>query len=427
MRLRAALALVLALAAAAPLRSEPARVVDGGVYRDPGLTAYVGRVGARLVAAAGLPAGAWSFQVLDSPEANAFVLPGREIVITRGMLALVNDEAELAVVLGHEIGHAVAGHGNPGSRPVDRRAAELEADRIGMRLVADAGYDATAQVDFLRTLLASEVLQARIDGADPARAGSGGRDHPALADRLREARQDSADYRSRGARDRGAYLAAIDGMIWGDRPAHGFVSGRTYVHPALRFAFDAPRGYTLVDGRDVVMANGPRDALLLFDSLPDPGGDPARYLVRDWLPEIGQGVATGPVADLQRLRLHGLDAARATVALATPGSRRIAELTVARYRGRLYRLSGLYQPGDTRAARSLSAATASFRPLPPGKAAVPPPLRIRIHRIAAGDDVAAMASEMPVGAGSRARFDLMNGLKPGSRLRVGDAVKLVSD
>ncbi|HVL21239.1 MAG TPA: M48 family metallopeptidase, partial [Amaricoccus sp.] len=183
MALRRAMATLLALllTASMPAAGEPGPVVEGSVYRDAGLTAYVNRVGNRLLAAAGLGRAGWRFAVLDTPEANAFVLPGHEIVITRGMLALANDEAELAVVLAHEIGHAVAGHGPSLRTPAARRAAELEADRLGMATVAAAGYDATAQVDLLRTLLASQVLEASLDGGDPRRAGQGGRDHPALA------------------------------------------------------------------------------------------------------------------------------------------------------------------------------------------------------------------------------------------------------
>ena len=85
--------------------------MSGGLYRDPELARYVRTVGMRLAAATGQPPGRWRFTVLDTPEPNAFALPGRRILVTRGMLALVGDEAELAAVLGHEIGHSLAGDG----------------------------------------------------------------------------------------------------------------------------------------------------------------------------------------------------------------------------------------------------------------------------------------------------------------------------
>ncbi len=406
--------------------AEPAPVAEGAVYRDAGLTAYVGRVGARLLAAAGLPARAWRFAVLDTPEPNAYVLPGHEIVITRGMLALVNDEAELAVVLAHEIGHAVAGH-RPGGGAAGRRAAELEADRLGMAYVARAGYDALAQIDVLRTLRASRALETTLAGGDPRGTDAGGGDHPALSERLHAAAEGAARVGRTGARQRNAYLAAIDGLVFGDGPAQGYLRGRSFVHPDERFAFDPPPGYTVVNAPDVVAAEGPRTAVLLLDARPDPGGTPADYLAGTWAPEIARGVRTDGIGGVRSVRIGGLPAAQARLALANDGSRRVAELTVVRWGGRLYRLTGLYEPGDRAAAAALAAAAASFRPLTRAEAARAAPLRIRIHRIEAGDDVAAMARTMPVGAASRARFDLLNGLSPGRSLRVGDRVKLVGE
>jgi predicted Zn-dependent protease len=164
--------------------------------------------------------------------------------------------------------------------------------------------------------------------------------------------------------------------------------------------------------------------MMLLDSVPDPGGDPGAYLARAWVPEIAAGVSAGSLDGPRALRLGGLPAAQARLPLASGGSRRVAELTVVRHRGRLYRLTALYEPGDGAAADALGRAVASFRPLSAAEAARAAPLRIRIHRIAPGDDVAAMAAAMPVPA-PRATFDLINGLRPGRGLRVGDAIKLV--
>ncbi len=436
-RARIALLLVAGVLAAAPAPAAPSGVEraaagliaeSGGIYHDPALAAYVRRVGMRLVAAAGRAGEAWSFTVLDTPDTNAFELPGGRIFVTRGMLALADDGAELAAILGHEIGHAVAGDGLVGRSERDRRAAEFAADRRGMQFMAAAGYDPEAQADFLETLLADHALGARLRGGDPARAVAAARndDHPALADRLRVARREAARFGAQtGARDRAGYLAAIDGMAWGDGPAQGFVRGRSFLHPDLGFAFTAPAGYALDNRPDAVVATGPGGAMLLLDSLPDPGGSPEAYLVRGWVPEIARGVRVAGVEGLRRTALNGLPAAQAQLDLAARSSTRVAELTVVRHGGRLYRLTGLHAPGDAAGAAALAAAAASFRSLPAAEAARIPPRRIRIHRIAAGENVAALADGMPVGAGSRAWFDLINGLRPGQGLRVGDAVKVV--
>jgi predicted Zn-dependent protease len=108
------------------------------------------------------------------------------------------------------------------------------------------------------------------------------------------------------------------------------------------------------------------------------------------------------------------------------GSARVAELTVVRLGDRLYRLTGLRQPGDAAAQAALAAAARSFRPLSRAEASRMEPLRLRIHRIARGEEVAALASAMPVGPQARARFDLMNGLADGGTLRAGDLVKVVA-
>lgn len=422
---RTLLALLVAAAAPPPAAADVA-AENGGVYQDRQLAAYVQTVGARLGAAAGRTG--WRFAVLDTPEANAFALPDGRVYVTRGMLALIGDEAELAAVLGHEIGHAVAGDGSEPLGPRDRAVAEFAADHRGMRYLAAAGYDPQAQPDVLQTLLASRTLEARLRRGAPGLAPQmPAADHPALADRLTAARREAAGLPARGVRNRAAYLDAIDGMVWGDGRAQGFVRGRSFVHPRLGFAFEAPPGYALANMPDAVVASGPRGATLLLDSLPDPGGTPEAYLLRTWVPEIGRGMRVGGVETARRAEISGLAAARARVALSTRGSARTAELAVVRLGGRLYRLSGLHLPDDAAAAAALDAAAASFRPLTAAEAARLQPLRIRIHRIAAGEDVAALAAAMPVGAAARARFDLINGLGPRQGLRVGDEVKLVGE
>lgn len=430
--IRAAL-LAAALAGAgavwsAPRGSGPAGQLiemSGGVYQDQALAGYVKTVGIRLAAAAGWPAPRWSFTVLDTPETNAFALPGWRIFVTRGMLALLGDEAELAAVLGHEIGHALAGDGVVPTGARARRAAEVAADRTGLRLLVLAGYDPAAQADFLRTLLASRALEARHRGSKAD--SSGAPDHPALSDRLNAARREAGGRAGQGARNRDAYLAAIDGMTWGDGPAQGFVRGRSFVHPDLGFAFDAPPGYSLANLPDAVVASGPDGAMLLMDSVANPGGSPADYLARGWVPEIANGIRAGRLEALRRGKLNGLSMAQGQLAMASGRSERVAELTVVRLRDRFYRLTGLHVPGDAAGQAALEAAARSFRPLSKAEAARIPPLRVRIHRIARGEDVAALASAMPVGPDARTRFDVMNGLAAGASLRVGDRVKLVAE
>lgn len=429
-RTAAALALTAALMQActpmSSLTAYPASVPEwglvhasGGVYRDRALSAYVNRVGLALVEAAGQSPGGWRFLVLDTPDSNAFSLPKGRIYVTRGMLALANDEAELATVLAHEIGHAVSGDAERALSERDRRVAELRADRLGMSYLEAAGYDARAQVDFLRTLLRNH----RLAGERSATA-AGGPDHPALVDRLAIASREAAGAPP-GRREHAAYLAAIDGLAWGNGPAQGIVRGKTFFHPDLGFAIDAPPGYVLSNRADAVMAAGPRGAVFLLDSVPNPGSNPEDYLAHHWVPEIGKGIIAEPISGLRTTRLNGLLAAQGQLVLRGDHSERVADLTVIRLGDRLYRLTGLYQAGDKTGEQVMAKASMSFRKLGRAEAGAIEPLHLRVHRIVAGEDVAALAEAMPVKA-PRRTFDLLNGLGPGTALRVGDEVKLVA-
>lgn len=416
----AAMAALVAPAGAQGLRPDPAAAViaqNGGVYADAGLDRYVQRVGTRLLMAAGQPARGWRFEVLDTPVANGFALPTGTILITRGMLALADDEAELAAVLAHEIGHALSGDGLAGMRG-DRMAAEVRADRLGLTYLVAAGYDPDAQADILSALAASQTLAARIGGRAPVASP----DHPGYGARIAEARQQAARTGVRpgqGARGRDAYLAAIDGLTWGDGPAQGFIAGRSFVHPELGFAFDPPPGWRVENGADAVVVRGPGGAVLVLDSVPDSGARPETYLLRGWAPLVARGAA---VQGLRRVMLSGLPAAQGRVDL----GRSVADLTVVGQGGAFYRLLAVHDARDPVAGAALAGAAASFRGLTAAEARAVAPLRIRVHRVRPGDNVAVLAATMPVGPNARAWFDVLNGLAGGGSLRIGDPIKLVA-
>lgn len=393
--------------------------VSGGVYQDRALATYVSGIGMKLVEAAGQSRFGWRFLVLDTPESNAFTLPEGRIYVTRGLLALANDEAELATVLAHEIGHAVSGDVEQPLSVDDRRAAELRADQLGMSYLEGAGYDARAQADFLRTLLRNHKL-----GGANAATVTGGPDHPALASRLALASREAADAPP-GRREHAAYLAAIDGLVWGNGPAQGIVTGKAFVHPDLGFAFDTPPGYVLSNRADAVMAVGPRGAIFLLDSVHNPGGSPVDYLAQRWVPEIGKDISAEEISGLRTVRVNGLLAAQGRLVLRGDHSERMADLTVIRLGDRLYRLTGLYQANDRTGRDVLASASESFRRLGRAEASSVEPLHLRVHRVAAGEDVAALAAAMPVKS-PRKIFELLNGFPPGKAVRVGDEVKLVA-
>ncbi|MEM9737386.1 MAG: M48 family metalloprotease, partial [Pseudomonadota bacterium] len=260
----------------------------GGVYENQRLTSYVNRIGRDLAAVSEQPNAKWTFTVLDTPTVNAFALPGGYIYVTRGLVALAEDEAELAGEIGHEIGHVTAGHSalrqergtmagvglllgavGLGILGVDGTAAqsilqmgqaaaggilanysrgdELDADNLGIRYLARAGYDPYAQADFLESMGDAAALDARIAGRgyNPNSVDFFA-SHPANAPRTRQAIQvaqrNGLNVPQGANRNQAEFFRVIDGITWGDSPEQGFVRGNTFSHPKLRFTYSVSPG-----------------------------------------------------------------------------------------------------------------------------------------------------------------------------------------
>ena len=433
----------------------------GGAVADPRLTAYVDRVGQRLKAVSELPQQRFTFTVLDTPAANAFALPGGYVYVTRGLLGLANDEAELAGVLAHEIGHVTARHsaqritqaqygqlgaigaavlggillGGQGAQVAGQaaqtaalgwvqgysREQEFEADQLGVRYLSRAGYDPRGMASFLATLQRDQELSARESG----RAARGGApdwlaSHPRTADRVGRAADAAAASGGAGLeRDRDRYLDAIDGLIWGDDPAQGLVQGRRFVHPELRFAFEAPEGYRLRNGPSMVLGFGPEGRVMLFDGGKPADTDALRYLTREWL-------GGRRLQGVQALRLGDKRAAVGfgeAVVNKQPWQAMFAVIDAGD--GRFWRFVFL----DARLSRGsvarYEASLRSFRTLSLAEARAIRPLRLKVVRVRPGDTALRLAQRM-AGDGDRlARFRLINGLADGAEPRPGNRVKLI--
>src|SRR3546814_2090788 len=241
----------------------------GGSYDDAELNRYVSSIGNFLVQTSERPDLKFTFTILDTPVVNAFALPGGYVYITRGLLALATSEAEVAGVLGHEIGHVTARHtaerygqtmaaniagiglgvllggpaaragGTPGALLVRSysREQEFEADMLGGRYLARAGYDTGAMAGFLSQLQAHSQLEAALAG-QPEKADSFSitQTHPRTADRIERALQQAGAVPVADplvAQD--VYYDEIDGMIFGDKPDEGYIRGRRFAHPKLKF------------------------------------------------------------------------------------------------------------------------------------------------------------------------------------------------
>lgn len=443
----------------------------GGAYDDPELAAYVTGLGRRIAAVSEQPDAPWTFTVLDTADVNAFALPGGYVYVTRGLVALAQDEAELAGVIGHEIGHVTAGHSGlrqdrstlasigllvgslglavmgvdptlarvategaqiaaGGALASYSRADELAADNLGVRYLARAGYDPYAQADFMERLGAHGALEARIAGRtyDPAATGFFA-SHPATAERTREAirvAEAQGAVTTAGAdRGRDALLDATDGLVWGPSAATGVVRGRAFVHPAERVALTFPEGFTAETGRSGVTASGPGGARMLLQTDDDPGGPLDEIVTRRWAAAFARQMPTGELQGPNRAEAGGLEAAEALLPVELSGRTYAAHLTAIRHRGRLYRVTALVPRDRPELYEPMREAALGFRTVTAEEAAAARPLRLAVVTVRPGDRVADLAARMPVEALPEARFRLLNGLGPEDGLRPGQRVRVI--
>ncbi len=430
----------------------------GGAYDDPQLQAYVNQIGQKLAANSDRPNVKYTFTVLDSPVVNAFAVPGGYIYVTRGLMALANNEAELAGVLSHEIGHIAARHTNErycsamlaqlgifglgaatGSSAVAEAASlgaavylqgysrdqEFESDLLGVRYLARSGYDPNAMSTFLATMLENSRLDAELAGR-PGAADEFDifQTHPRTVDRVQRAvaQASGAQPAAPAAATREAYLDRIDGILYGDDPEEGFIRGQKFMHPVLRFEFAVPDGFRLFNSSSAVTARGPDNSVIQFDREPKPQqtGDMQRYIRDQWASGVN-------LADLDAVTINGMDAAVGQARISTDAGRYDAWLVAVRWnQNTIYRFLMLTQPGQIGAYRdAFNRTLQSFRSLSASEAAALRAQELRIVTVGGGDTVESLAARMPFGDYRVERFRVLNGLPPGAALAPGQRVKLV--
>ena len=258
-----------------------------GVYEDSTLQRYVSGVGRRVARASQLPDLDWHFTVIDDPAVNAFAMPGGYIYVTRGILADLNSEAQLAGVLGHEIGHVNARHtarqitsqelaglglgiagalspsfaryGGVAQQALGlmflkySRAHETEADELGVQYATRAGYDA-------REMPATYHMLARVSERAGQRLPGFLSTHPDPGDReerTRELSRAAASGHADLAVSRSGYLDHMNGLVYGPDPRQGYFEGDRYFNPAIKLELTLPPGWTHRDSRAALVATLP--------------------------------------------------------------------------------------------------------------------------------------------------------------------------
>ncbi len=318
-------------------------VKDYGIYKDPKLTAYMSDIGRRLARLSHRPGLAYHFKILDSSVVNAFAVPGGYVYFTRGILGYLNTEAELAGVMGHEIGHITARHSAQQYSKAQlaqiglgagmilsetfrslsdliqfgvgmlflsfSRDNERQADDLAVEYSTRAGYDATHMANFFQTL---ERMHPTTDRTGLPEWFS---THPNPVDRIgaiqRKARQWQHDLGLKHLKEnRDPYLRHINGLVFGENPLEGFVEHNIFYHPILRFEFPVPSGWKLLNTRSVVRMTSPGEKAVIIFALSSHGS--YEKAARAFLQQSG-----AEVFESGRIQVNGLPAIWTTGRLRT--------------------------------------------------------------------------------------------------------------
>lgn len=431
----------------------------GGEYHDPRVRAYVEGIGRQLARVSEQPSLPFTFTVLNSDVVNAFALPGGYVYVTTGLMALANNEAELAGVIGHEIGHVTGRHtaerysqaviaqlgvgllgAITGSETASdlaglgagaylsgySRGQESDADMLGVRYMARAGYDTRAMASFLSSLAGESAVENLILGRAGGDQFSLFATHPRTGQRIEDAirlvaqQAPTGDTPHLGA---AAYREAIDGLYYGGNPENGFIRDRAFIHPALRFRFAVPLGFHIFNGLEMVSAIGPDDSRILFDLAPEQVRGPmVAYLTRVWAPTL-------PLQQVETIRVNDMEAGTGTVRANTSGGALDLRLVAIRYsQERIYRFLFMSRPRTT---ASLTAGfrrtTHSFDAMSANEANRAEPLRVRVRKVRHGETVEDLARRMPFDDYQVQRFRALNGLKPDDQVVPGQFVKIIAN
>jgi len=442
-------------------KMHPQILREYGRYADEELQGYVSDLGQRIAAKSHRPDLQYTFTVLDSEEVNAFALPGGFVYITRGIMVYLNSEAELAAVLGHEVGHVTARHAvrqqsgataagvgatvigiltgsgdlaglaNMAGTALVRgygRDMELEADQIGAEYLVRLGYAPEAMIDVVRLLKNQEMLEvqlARQEGREPRVYHGVFSTHPDNDTRLREVvlsarKAGGGELRSDGGE---AYLQRISGLPLGPSREQGVVRGSRFYHGTLGMTVAFPTGWAVQNQPTKVVASSPqKDAFLQLTAVaPAPGVQPRDMLIRSL-----SGVPTSGGEALEVNGLQGYTAIARDVALPW-GNRGPARAAVVYYNGLAYvftgatRLNAAFSASDPLFMSSIK----TFRRLRDNELRLAEPNRIRLVKATPEMRIATLAARSPIEKYPAERLRLLNDLYPDKEPTPGQWLKVV--
>lgn len=433
-----------------------------GKYHDPVLQAYVSQVGKKLASFSHRPGLVYRFTVLDSTDINAFALPGGYIYITRGLLAYMNTEAELAAVLGHEIGHVTARHGvrqqtaatagNIGMTigqilvPELRNQAasnlygllsgaflsgygrehELEADGLGAEYLARAGYDPHAMIDVLKILKSQAEFSSEI-------AKSEGRkiqtyhglfaSHPDNDTRLQNVINNKRLLFSRKnhLKDDNNFLAMLSGLTFGDSAAEGIRRKNKFYHRELGFAVYFPEGWILKNRPDSLQGFAPKGKASALLTLQD-----INKLIapREFLTER---LGFKQLTNGKNIKPAGLNGYTAFAEIKSSVGMRYARVSIIYFNDRAYILIGIAK--DMQLQNNINdnmlKTALSFHPLSKKEAILAKPLTIQLQRATTSTTYRKLARESRLPGYAESQLRLLNHQYPKGKPVPGKMLKVV--
>ena len=431
-----------------------------GVYDDPALQRYVSEIGQELARASHRPHLPWTFTVVDSPAINAFALPGGYIYVTRGILAYLDDESELAGVLGHEIGHVTARHAAqaytrqaqanlgltilsifvPSTAPFadlgatglgvlflkNGREAEIEADRLGVEYGSGAGYDPAGVPRFLSTL-------ARVNALSERGIPNWLSTHPDPGSRVTKAEPVVGRFVSADAKriNRDQYLERIHGLVFGDNPKDGVVRGSEFLHPLLRIGVKFPDGWELTNTEQAVMAQEPgTEHFMVLQEVEATlrqgyGGQAARSVgdvALEAMRKAGYTVVDGSIQSINGNQAH-VGVYRGDAKGTGKVMMRAAHIAVGR---QMYVVAGFAPEKEFALVdRDIQPALQTFRQLSPAEASNVRPNRVEFYVVRQGDSWQSIAARQGKNFVNAATLAIMNDHEVNVQPQSGDRIKIV--
>lgn len=427
----------------------------GGRYRWTPMDAMLSRVVARIADVTGRPSNAYDVAILNSPSINAFAIATGKVYVTRGLLALARSEGEVAAVLAHEIAHVSLDHARARAEFAQKsalvtrvvsdvlqdanasrvartegrvtlatfsRAQELEADRIGINVIARAGYDPYSSARFLMAL----DRQAQLRGGRTASADFLS-SHPSTPERISAAISVAREVRTKEAGATGAgsgqveikegdYLGAINGMLYGDDPAGGVVRGQVFASPRLAVSFVAPDNFTLESSAEAVIGLARNSAgALRFDHVAGASGG-----------TLEEFIASGWIEGLEVRNVRPMSGGQWPAVMADANGKELSFLLGAVRIGDVtFRLMYAVRGAGQQERAAFEASLLSIRHLSDDEVRSVVPLRIRIIPAGPEDTQISLAAKIQGIDNRLQRFAIINGLRVGEQLTPGQQYKII--